>query len=161
MDQLTFLLLHYHLSKLLKFLHRIKHILGRIPLQSPPTVGFGHYNSPRFKKSMHFMILQVALSSCSSSSPSNRDSHPSSILAFWVKSPNKRRHLKSEGSSMKMLLGITIKWMVSGVFIIFLRSLSSSWYSRDPQKMAHNPAALIPKPQLRLVCWWLVNLPHP
>ena len=126
MDQLTFLLLHYHLSKLLKFLHRIKHILGRIPLQSPPTVGFGHYNSPRFKKSMHFMILQVALSSCSSSSPSNRDSHPSSILAFWVKSPNKRRHLKSEGKSMKMLLGITMEfpngWLV--VFLSFFSGLN-------------------------------------
>lgn len=75
--------------------NRIKHILGRILLKSPLTVGFGHYNSLRFEKSMHFMILQVALSSCSSNLPfpTVTSTHPQ-ILTFWVKSPNKRRHLK-------------------------------------------------------------------
>ena len=137
------------------------------------------------------MILQVALSSCSSNLPfpTVTSTHPQ-ILTFWVKSPNKRRHLKVRKFDENAFGYQTWNSQMdgeSGNCIIFLRSahlhLDSSRYPQKmvlffwvscfevlffilipkipPQKscfffwggvskMAHNPAALIPKPQLRL-----------
>lgn len=86
------------------------------------------------------MILQVALSSCSSNLPfpTVTSTHPQ-ILTFWVKSPNKRRHLKVRKFDENAFGYQTWNSQMdgeSGNCIIFLRSahlhLDSSRY---PQKM--------------------------